>query len=125
MKQFLVLCALVIATQDQDPPRVGEPLSLKMGTSVSLEDTDLSLTFSDVTHDSRCPKDVNCIVAGKAVVVLEVSTEGETTKLTFDIAPDGSDERRIDDLTVRIVALGPEPVGGQRMERSTYVSPCP
>ena len=48
-----------------------EPFSLAVGETVTADGTDLSLTFAAVPRDSRCPRDVTCIVAGEAVVVLE------------------------------------------------------
>ena len=66
-----------------------EPFSLAVGETVTVDGTDLSLTFAAVPRDSRCPRDVTCIVAGEAVVVLEARLGGQETELTFKVPPEG------------------------------------
>ena len=45
---------------------------LRVGDTVQLDGSGAALTFKAVQRDSRCPKDVRCIRAGEAVVVLEL-----------------------------------------------------
>ena len=101
---------------------IGEPFFLRIGESASVEGADLSLTFSAVTQDSRCPEDVDCVVAGEAVVVIDALSSGEHTELTFKVPPRGSDAQELEDLTITIVELSPEPESGKRMEPSNYVA---
>ena len=103
-------------------PRLDEPFSLAIGETARLDDAELSLTFRNVTRDSRCPKEVSCIVAGSAVVRFDAVVAGETTTLTFELTPGGEDPQSLADLTVTLTVLEPEPEAGKKMERSSYVA---
>ncbi len=95
---------------------------LRVGESARFETYDLRLTFVDVRRDSRCPVDVTCIRAGEGVVVLRASVGGEEpVELVFAVPPGGGDERVIEDLRVRIVALSPEAHSERKLESKDYV----
>jgi len=95
---------------------------LRVGESVRFEAYDLGLTLVDVRSDSRCPVDVTCIRAGEGVVVLGASVSGEEpAELVFAVPPGGSDERVIEDLRVRIVALSPQAHSERKLESKDYV----
>ena len=111
-----------MATQVDSRPRLDEPFSLAIGETARLDDAELSLTFRDITRDSRCPKEVSCIVAGSAVVRFDAVVAGETTTLTFEIPPGGEDAQSLAGLTFTLTALEPEPEAGKKMERSSYVA---
>ena len=101
---------------------MGESFSLRVGESASVAGADLSLTFSAVDQDSRCPKDVNCIVAGEAVLVFEALISGERVDLTFKVPPGGGDAQNVENLTITILELKPETESGKRIEPSSYVA---
>jgi len=102
---------------------ISEPdTELRVGESASSETYDVRLTFVDVRSDSRCPVDVVCIRAGESVVVLSASVSGEKPEeLVFAVPPGGGDERVIEDLRVRIVALFPEAHSERKLEPKDYV----
>lgn len=49
--------------------------SLNYGNSIAIDEVDIE--FVEVLEDSRCPSNVNCIQAGKAVVLVNVFANGE------------------------------------------------
>lgn len=49
--------------------------SLNYGTSIAIDEVDIE--FVEVLEDSRCPANVNCIQAGKAVVLVNVYADGK------------------------------------------------
>ena len=102
---------------------ISEPdTELRVGESARFETYDLRLSFAAVRSDSRCPVDVTCIRAGESVVVLGASVSGEEpTELVFAVPPGGGDERVIEDLRVRIVALSPEAHSERKLESKDYV----
>ncbi|MBT8393572.1 MAG: hypothetical protein KJN66_01865 [Bacteroidia bacterium] len=58
--------------------------NLNYGTSIAFDEVDIE--FVDVLEDSRCPKNVNCVQAGRAVVLVNVYANGkflEERKLEF------------------------------------------
>lgn len=58
--------------------------SLAYGEAIAIDEVDIE--FVEVLKDSRCPANVNCIQAGKAVVLVRVFANGnflEERKLEF------------------------------------------
>src|SRR5688500_18294200 len=55
---------------------LGQEFTLGPGESVSLADGVLSVRFERVTEDSRCPRGVNCVWEGDAVVAIVASRAG-------------------------------------------------
>lgn len=112
-----LICATAIFAQDEpvDVPQIG--IKIPLGETVSMGD--LYINFSEVIEDSRCPKGVECIWAGRAKVKIEVSDSGMTVDhqfLTF-----GEDAEniifQIDGYRVRGMTLTPYPSsddGGER-----------
>lgn len=59
-------------SQKVEPPTIG--LKLMYGDMASFGDTQIK--FKEVISDSRCPKDVQCVWAGEAKVLVEVYKNG-------------------------------------------------
>lgn len=78
IKYFLVVLAISFLgqlgyAQDQiklegDPPQI--LLNLKFGETIEWKG--YQLQFTEVKQDSRCPKGVNCISPGEAIVVVKI-----------------------------------------------------
>ncbi len=121
----LILVATSLTVLSSGYAGVDDSFSLAVGETASVEGTDLSLTFDAVTRDSRCPKDVTCIVAGEAVVVFVARAGGEDSELTFKVPPGGpgsKDERAFDRFTIAIVELEPETDSTKKIDASDYVA---
>ena len=101
---------------------IDESFSLAVGETASVEGTDLSLSFVTVERDSRCPKDVSCIVAGEAVVVFGARADGEDSELIFKVPPGGEDEQTFSGFTIAIVKLEPEMDSKTKIDASDYVA---
>jgi hypothetical protein len=54
-----------------------EPFTLKIGTSRTLKDSDLTITFVSVPSDQRCG---SCTATGNAEVTLQLMMAGQTAK---------------------------------------------
>jgi len=60
--------------------RVGETVELAAGEAVTLAGAARTLSFARVVEDSRCPREVTCVWAGRAVVELAVGGPGSGPK---------------------------------------------
>jgi len=79
-----------------------EAVSLRVGESVSLPSEGLTLTFTDVVSDSRCPPRVECISGGEASISVAVSKNGASpTTLTIRV----SGSARSGKYTIEVVSL--------------------
>lgn len=97
-----------------------EPFTLRIGQSRALSDADIGLHFVDVTQDSRCPRDVSCIVAGEAHVVVRAEAGPEARELVFKVPPAGSDTLTFEGFTLTITALEPQTEETRKIEAGDF-----
>ena len=75
--------AAVFVTDDENPgpgpinATVGRPFQLKPGQTALVGPVGLNLEFVEVVEDSRCARDVTCIQAGRARILINVSSPGD------------------------------------------------
>ncbi|MAN58203.1 MAG: hypothetical protein CMC08_00005 [Flavobacteriaceae bacterium] len=63
-------------TTKLEVPRIA--VKVPLGETVNFEE--VAITFNEVLEDSRCPKYVDCIWAGRVRVVVEISEENGKTE---------------------------------------------
>lgn len=99
--------------------------SLNYGTVIAIDEVDIE--FVEVLEDSRCPKNVNCIQAGKAVVLVNVYANGEfleERKLEFH--PSGFNNQSLttlfntEGLKITGLNLMPYPVALSKTPKEAY-----
>lgn len=66
---------------------LGQPFTLKVGQTARLTDARLSVRFNGVAEDSRCPKGVQCVWAGRFVasMTLTRTDDGSTQDLELTL----------------------------------------
>jgi hypothetical protein len=106
------LWALLMLAGCADPPTaptaaLAEEFTLGAGERATITGTPLSVQFSNVENDSRCPADAVCVLGGDALVRIVVS-EGNSasgyTLHTGSLAP-----VQHGDYAIALVALTPFP----------------
>ena len=116
---FAIFFLFGVSTQAQDITIIN------YGTTIAIEEIDLE--FVEVLEDSRCPANVNCIQAGKAVVLVNIYVNGnisEERKLEFH--PSGFTNLNINTLFntngLRIKGLNllPYPVAMTKTPKEAY-----
>lgn len=95
-------------------PRVtlGKPVTVAVGQSVRLTDALVTITFKDVSEDSRCPKQVNCVWIGRAVLNFSVQVGSEPAQdVTFSTlhSPDATSVTNIHGYRIELVDVQPYP----------------
>ena len=99
--------------------------NLNYGTTIAIDEVDIE--FVKVIEDSRCPANVNCIQAGRAVVLVNVFANGaflEERKLEF--YPSGFSNQSVttlfnaDGLQIIGLNLMPYPVAMSKMPKENY-----
>jgi len=63
--------------------RLDEEFSLSVGQRASIEGEGLSIRFEEVIEDSRCPKDVVCVWAGRVTCVVELTQAGSSYRMAL------------------------------------------
>jgi hypothetical protein len=82
MKKSIFLVFLFISTLgfSQEQP-IDVPMILaKVPLGKTVQFKNASVKFIKVLEDSRCPKDVTCVWAGQAKLLVEVTEKGKSTK---------------------------------------------
>ena len=122
MKKTLFLVFVFISTivfsQDQpvDVPQIG--VKIPLGETIHFKD--VVVKFLEVVEDSRCPKYTNCIWAGQAIVLVEVTEKGKASEkvtITFD----GKQDTTIlssEKLMLKGMSLTPYPEAEDNGERA-------
>ncbi|WP_310991656.1 hypothetical protein [Aequorivita marina] len=89
---IIILFSSFAFGQEDTPktPKIG--IKVPKGETVVLND--VSIKFLEVVEDSRCPKDVDCIWAGRAIVKVAVAANGKTTEKTLIFGAVKPDEEK-------------------------------
>jgi hypothetical protein len=101
----------------------GEPQEVRVGASVPVAGSKTVITFERVSSDSRCPADAKCIWAGDAVVVLQVSGEGDgAATLELHANPRFAQQGEAHGVRVTLERLEPYPTTERPVSADTYVA---
>lgn len=101
---FCVAVAGCASSADSTVARPGEPITLTPGQQIALPD-DTLLRYVEVSADSRCPPDVQCIRAGDADVLFRVEpAQGAPRQMTLNTAKARS--ASIDAWQLKLLELG-------------------
>jgi len=114
---FFFLFSICIQAQDIT--------SLAYGKAIAIDEVDIE--FVEVLEDSRCPANVNCIQAGKAVVLVNVFANGEfLEERKLEFYPSGFSNEIVTTLFyaegLRITGLNlmPYPVASSKTPKEMY-----
>jgi len=71
--------------------RINEEFSLSMGQRALIVGENLGIRFEEVTEDSRCPREVTCIWAGRVTCMVEITQASASYRMALT-EPGLSDE---------------------------------
>lgn len=101
------------ARADTVDAALDQPFTLSGGQQAALSGTPLRLRFADVPEDSRCPKRVECVWTGRALVSVVVDDgRTEPVPVEFDTNPAPDQNRQTADAAgyrITLQALDPYP----------------
>lgn len=86
----------------------GTTEQLTIGQTCKLEKSGVTFTFLDVVSDNRCPKGVNCMQAGEAVVMVQVSGQSPQ-RVIVDTDPKTISRLSMEGGNVEVLDLMPYP----------------
>jgi hypothetical protein len=111
----LLLAAMVAAcaaTTEPGSASLDRDFLVREGQQVLVDGERLTIRFQDVTEDSRCAVDVQCVWAGEGVVVLRLSEPGrEAAEVTLRTT-EGKNAGTYGDYRVSLKNLDPKPRSG-------------
>lgn len=111
----LLLAALLAGCAQATEPgsaSLDRDFLVREGQQVMVDGERLAIRFQDVTEDSRCPTDVQCVWAGEGVIVLRVSEPGrEPAEVTLRTT-EGKQSGVYGGYRVSLKNLDPKPRSG-------------
>ena len=109
-------CVTVVA------PEVGDEFGLRVGQSATAVEYDVTVKFDGISNDSRCARQVQCVWAGDAGVVIEMTlSDGEVLIDTLH-TNEGKKSVVVDGVTLELVGLEPYPETTEAIELKEYVA---
>lgn len=117
MKNSLLAIIILFSSfafgQEETPetPKIG--IKVPKGETVELKG--VSIKFLEIVEDSRCPKGVECIWAGRAKVKVEVTSNGKSEEKTLifgEVKPGEDDNSNLyssKDFAINGLTLNPYP----------------
>lgn len=104
---------------------IGTPFMLKVGETMEASDGKVSVMFKGIKEDSRCPKDVTCIQAGRAIVELSVMEGPSTAAVQVTLEGSGASMPGTPTggaYTISLQKLDPWPVATKPTATGDYVA---
>ena len=124
---LVFLLAAILASCAQDPiisPKVSlnEEFTIKAGRQVVIKGEKLSVRFSSVQNESRCPTGVQCVWEGNAAISIEVSKKRKKSAQAIlntntAIQPN---ELAYKKYRIKLLGLNPYPRIDEKIEAKDY-----
>lgn len=122
---FLLVAILASCAQDPIISRtvsLNEQFTIKAGHQVVIKDEKLSVQFSSVQNESRCPTGVQCVWEGNAAISIEVSKKRKKSvqailNTNTTIQPN---EVAYKKYRVKLLGLNPYPRIDEKIEPKAY-----
>ena len=122
---FLLVAILTSCAQDPIISRkvsVNEQFTIKAGQQVVIKGEKLSVQFSSVQNESRCPTGVQCVWEGNAAISIEVSKKrkkAEQAILNTNTAIQPN-EFAYKKYRIKLLRLNPYPRIDEKIEAKDY-----
>jgi hypothetical protein len=106
------------------PAELDEPFQLKINQTGFIKSENIKILILNVTEDSRCPSDVECIWAGQVTILLNILKNFQSLGEFNLTIPGESDEIAIiefDGYSLKMIKVDPYPISTQEIELSDYI----
>ena len=123
MKAFGIAALVLLAGCSTHRPQsrvLGQAFSLPHGESVAIRSEGLTVAFTEVNEDSRCPTGATCITAGQASVTLRLAKSASDISVLLTIPGDANAE--FEGYTVTLLDLLPYPSIGHALRPEEYAA---
>lgn len=99
-------------------PELNKEFRIDYGQTVTLQDGSITVQFSHLLSDSRCPKGVECVWAGNAKIKILFNSKAVKLNTNFQL----KSEVHISGYEIRLISLAPYPVAHKPIKKSNYVA---
>lgn len=99
------------------------PFTLKINQTAVITTENLKIKFLNVTEDSRCPSDVQCVWSGQAKVQINIVNNDRNVG-TFNLTKRTGYEElsilKIDGYSITLEQVDPYPISTKKIESNGY-----
>lgn len=101
--------------------KLNVPFQLKINQIATIKSENLKIKFLNVSSDSRCPADVNCIWQGEVTIVVNIVKDGQNLG-NFRLSSLLNPEITVNQYSVKLTNVSSGPVlSGKPIKISDYV----
>jgi len=100
----------------------GVEFALPLGKMAAINASGVRITFKQVSEDSRCPVDVQCVWAGDAKIALTISRSGAPDDAKVISLTPPNNETTSGELRIRFTGLAPVPRQSDSGKPRAYVA---
>ena len=117
----LLSCALSAACDERvtgPSARLNTEFTLAPGQAMAIEGAALSVRFTEVAGDSRCPADAICVWGGSADV--RITAIGDRSTRDYVLKTGDMKPVHHDDLTIALIQVAPYPFSARTIAPDEY-----
>jgi hypothetical protein len=106
------------------PAELDKPFQLKINQTGFIKGENIKIIFLNVTEDSRCPSDVECIWPGQVTILIDIFKSFQSIGEFNLTIPGESDEIAIiefDGYSLKMIKVEPYPISTQEIKLSDYI----
>jgi hypothetical protein len=104
--------------------QVNREFKIDLNETAILPDENIWVKFNEVTEDSRCPINVQCIWAGRAKIVVNIWKDsqniGDFVLTTGSGSPALAVENFATNYNIKCIDLQPAPISGSKTQKLAY-----
>ena len=120
-----IFCMIFIGGCIQNIPDLDVPFQLKINQVAFIKSENIKIIFMNVTEDSRCPSDVECIWEGQVTIVINIFKNNQFIGEFNLTSRTGFDElaiKEFDEYSINLIKVEPYPISTQIIELSDYIA---
>lgn len=109
---FLVTAALATPTPASNAVTgaLDQPITMKWFQTVEYPQAEMTVQFNGVLEDSRCPRQVDCVQAGRALLSFKLERDGQLGFVQLStMPPDGRTTGYFQGYAIELMAVEPYP----------------
>ena len=124
---IFIIIFLIGCIQPDDsvvPAELDVPFQLKINQVGIIKSENIKIFFLNVTEDSRCPSDVECIWPGQVTILINILKNYQSLGDFNLTIPGDSDEIAIiefDGYSIKMIKVDPYPISTQEIQLSDYI----
>jgi hypothetical protein len=101
----------VAADEEENKAVLNQNFKVEYGKEVTIKGTSLKVRFDSVLDDSRCPRDVTCVWAGDAKILISVrQANAKASKVELHTSSQLGQTGKYKRYVIKLIALDPYPM---------------